>query len=313
MAADLLRLCAFLSPDAIPEEILTMGMTLLDSGMTPLANDEVLYAFNEAIVVLRNYSLLRREAGTKILSIHRLVQAVLKDAMDHETHRKWVEQVVMIVSSVFLPVDFTLWSRFERLLPHVRVCAASIAQERLVTSEAGRLLNRAGVYLLERARYSEAESFIHQALAIRQQCQESISHDIANSLSTLANLYRAQGRLMEVEPLLQQILQIDKVSLGAEHLEVATDLCNLVELYRVQGKYEEAESLQVESLNITEKRVGKAHPLTATNLNNLALIYQAQGKNAEAESLFQQVNAIRETQLGLEHPDTALIDLSKEN
>ena len=77
-AADLLRLCAFLAPDAIAEEILTAGASFLGPVLLPVAADALL--LNQAIEALRAYSLIRRNPKEKTLSIHRLVQAVLQDS-----------------------------------------------------------------------------------------------------------------------------------------------------------------------------------------------------------------------------------------
>ena len=79
-AADLLRVCAFLHPDAIPEEIITEGAEALGPTLQAVAQSPL--AFNQAVGVLLSYSLLKRNAEEHLLNIHRLVQAVLKDGMD---------------------------------------------------------------------------------------------------------------------------------------------------------------------------------------------------------------------------------------
>ena len=56
-AADLLRLCAYLAPDAIPEEILTQGAEHLGPVLGPVASDAFL--LGQAIEALRAYSLDR--------------------------------------------------------------------------------------------------------------------------------------------------------------------------------------------------------------------------------------------------------------
>src|SRR5207248_3507286 len=57
-AAELLRLCAFLAPDGIPEELLSQGAADLGDVLGPVAADE--YLLNEAIEVLRRYSQIGR-------------------------------------------------------------------------------------------------------------------------------------------------------------------------------------------------------------------------------------------------------------
>src|SRR5439155_9091855 len=76
-AADLLRLCAFLDPDGIPEDLLQQGASELGPVLQPVVNDPI--AFNDAIQELRRFSLVRRYPESRLLTLHRLVQEVLKD------------------------------------------------------------------------------------------------------------------------------------------------------------------------------------------------------------------------------------------
>jgi hypothetical protein len=59
--------------------------------LEPVAAD--VFKLNQAIEELRKFSLVRRDPETKTLSVHRLVQAVLKDEMDEETLRQGAERV----------------------------------------------------------------------------------------------------------------------------------------------------------------------------------------------------------------------------
>ena len=93
-AADLLRLCAFLAPDAIPEEIVTKEASHLGEHLQAVSEDEGL--LDEAIAVLRAYSLIRRDPDEKTLSVHRLVQAVLRDAMTDDEKKLWAERTVIV-------------------------------------------------------------------------------------------------------------------------------------------------------------------------------------------------------------------------
>ena len=111
-AADLLRLCAFLAPDAIPEEIITEGATDLTLELQSLATDP--YLLDAAIKELFRYSLIQRDAEQKLLSLHRLVQVVLKDAMNEEVQRAWAERAVRAVNRAFPAVEFETWDRCRR-------------------------------------------------------------------------------------------------------------------------------------------------------------------------------------------------------
>ena len=85
IAAEVLRACAFLYPEAIPEELLQRGALYLYSHLTSFVTD--LDAWNQAMAVLRAYSLIRQDGEQRTFSVHRLLQVVLRDEMDESTQR----------------------------------------------------------------------------------------------------------------------------------------------------------------------------------------------------------------------------------
>ena len=114
-AAELLRFCAFLDPDMIPEELFREGAPELGPELETLGSDAL--ALNDAISEILKYSLLRRNSNTSSLEIHRLVQTVLKQGMDEGTQRLWAERAVRAISRAFPTVEFSNWPVCERLLP----------------------------------------------------------------------------------------------------------------------------------------------------------------------------------------------------
>ncbi len=302
-AAELLRFCAFLSPDAIAEEIIGKGAPHLGPLLSTVAADPFL--LNQAMEVLLASSLVQRDPGHKNLSIHRLVQAVLRDAMGPETAQQWTARAVQAVNAAFPEVEFPQWSDCERCLPHALICITWIEHGNIPVPEAVRLLTQAGLYLKERALYTEAESPLQQALTICEQQLGAQHPNTAASLHNLAWLCEKQGKYAEAESLLQRALAIREQQLGAQHPDTAASLHRLARLSLWQGEDAEAESLLQRALAIREQQLGAQHPDTAASLHELALIYASQGKSSEAESLYRRALAIRERQLGAQHPDTA--------
>src|SRR5579859_1182572 len=135
-AADLLRLLAFLSPEAIPEEIVLLGAMELGPSLAKVASDPL--RVDSIIELLLRYSLIRRAPEVKFLSIHRLVQAVLIDGMDRSTQRLWAERTIRAVNRAFPDVELHTWERCQRCLPHVEVCATYIDEYVLAFPEAAR-------------------------------------------------------------------------------------------------------------------------------------------------------------------------------
>ncbi len=307
-AADLLRFTAFVAPDNIPYELVAKGASELGpelaSALKDAKNDPA--SLDRLFGVLDSgYSLVRCDARSQTYSIHRLVQEVVKRNMDEKTRRTWAERTVRVLNAAFPSVKVETWPLCDRLVPHAKAAAALIEAWRFEFPEAGRLLNQAGYYLHERARYAEAEPLYQRALSIHENVVGPEHPDTATSLNNLALLYSDQGRFAEAEPLYRRALEIREKVLGAEHPDTAQSLNNLAGLYYAQGRFAEAEPLYRRALGIHEKALGPDHPGTATSLNNLALLYDSEGRYAEAEPLYRRALSIREKALGPEHPNTA--------
>ncbi len=303
-AADLLRLCAFLAPDAIPEEIITEGADELRPDLQAVASDEV--KLDAAIKELRKYSLLKRDPDGHVLHIHGLVQAVLKDEMDEEIQRQWAELAMRAVNSAFPDAEYKTWPECERLLPHARMCVELTEQWDMMSAEAAEFLNHIAVYLWQRAQFTEAEPLYKKALLLRENLFGLEHLDVASSLNNLATVYEEQGKYSQAEQLFRQALVIREQLLGPEHPTVATSLNNLARLYLKQDKYYQAEQLLHRVPAIYEKAFGLEHRWVATSLTNLATLYRKQGRYSQAESLFEQALAILEKVLEPEHPDVAI-------
>jgi len=303
-AADLLRLCAFLDPDAIPEELFREGGAALGPNLAAVGASDL--ALNEPIEVLWRYSLIRRHTSLQMLSLHRLVQVVLKETMNPETQRIWVDHAVRAMHLAFpAHVDPGCWETCQRLLPQVQNCSQLIKQWALHSPEAAALLHQAAYYLGERGGYAEAEALYRQALSIREESLGSDHLDTAQSAYNLARLHADQGRYADAEQLYLQSLAIRERALGPEHPAIAQCLNGLALLYWFWEKYEQSEQLYLRALPLYQQFLGPEHPDTAHCMNNLALLYVTQAKYSEAERLHRQVLTTRQAVLPRTHPDTA--------
>ena len=263
----LLRLSAFLAPDAIPYELIVEGAAVLGEPLasalaSPPGSD---FALNEILTPLARHSLVRRDPEARTYSVHRLVQAVLLDELAAATRKDLAERVVKALDQTFPDGKYASWPRCARLKPHALAARGWIESEDLRVPEAARLLHQAGFYLLFRARYAEAEPLFRRALVICEQ------------------------------------------ALGPDHPHMATSLNNLAGLLHAQGRLAEAESLYRRALAICEQALGPDRPETAICLNGLAGLLYTQGRSAEAEPLYRRALAIWETKLDPEHPQTAKV------
>jgi class 3 adenylate cyclase/tetratricopeptide (TPR) repeat protein len=302
-ATDLLRLCAFFAPDQIPEEIFVRGAPELGENLGPLATNTL--QRTQIIGQACRFSLLYRDAIAKTLSIHRQVQAVLRDMMAEKGEELlWTERAVRVVNHGFPDVGFSTWVVCERLLPQAYACAELIKQWGFEFPEGARLLNQAGLYLKARGRYTDAKSLYERALTIWEKSLGPEHPEVAESLHNLASLYRVQRQYANAEPLFKRALAIcEKVD--SEHPEVARNLNSLAALYRDNGRYAEAESLLARAHAIWEKALGPDGRQVAWTLHNMASLYRVQLQYDKAESFYERARMILQKTLGPEHPDLA--------
>lgn len=301
VAADLLRLCAFLQPDAIPEAMIVEGAAIDGFILEPLARNAC--ALDAAIKILRDFSLIQRHAESKTLSLHRLVQAVVQDRLDEQARRQWAEWTVVLMSHTFPDSGEEVnWSRCQQYLPQALACAALIEEEHIIILEAGTLLWRIGSHLMESARYAQAEALLLRAQAILLPTVGELHADYAYCLNALGILYHYWGRYEEAGRLYQQSLRLCEQIFGPEHLTISDSLNNSGGLFYEQGQYERAEASFLRALAIREKLLGAEHPTMDSTLNNLASLYTDRGKYALAEPMLLRVVALREKMLGFEHP-----------
>ncbi|MEK8017271.1 MAG: tetratricopeptide repeat protein [Candidatus Parabeggiatoa sp.] len=258
-ARDILSLCAFLHPDNIAEEIFSFIDTL---------------DLDEALSVIFKYSLVHRDPNTQMLSIHRLVQLILKQGMDETEQRDWAEKAVRALVSVFPYIEFENWALCERLLPCAQTGVALIEEWVLEFAEAASLRNQTGYYLKGKAEYAQAKPLYERALAIREKMLGKEHPSVATSLNNIAGLYYAQGAYEQALPLYERALAIWEKMLGKEHPSVANSLNNLALLHYAQGAYEQAKPLLERALKIANKFFKSDHPDVRLYSKNYALLLE---------------------------------------
>ncbi len=272
LADDILHFCAFLHPDAIPDELFQHDDHFMHDKK----------AFKDGIEALLRYSLLTRNVQVNTFSMHRLVQAVLIDAMLTDLRRQWRERVVRALNAAFPKLNIKGLSQCERLLSHILVCATWSEGMLTLTGRVAELFKKAGNYLTLRGRYSSAETLLVRNLSINTQLFGVEHLNTASALINLTLHYLECDKYEQAELCLVRALCIQEKQLGTEHPDTASSLHLLAILYRKQGKYDQAELLYQRTFRILEKYHGPSaeHPGFAnlyTSMNKWARLLHDQG------------------------------------
>jgi len=94
----LLYLLTFLYPHTLTEEMLMTVAFPLDCPLAALCAD--FYRLDTALATLQNYSLVSRHPDRQTLTIHLLVQEVMKAMIDKEQQQQWEELALNIVNQM---------------------------------------------------------------------------------------------------------------------------------------------------------------------------------------------------------------------
>ena len=304
-AADLLlRLCAFLHSDAIPEALFRDNANAHPPALQAAASD--LLQWHMVLGELRRFSLIEHQAETRTLSVHRLVQMVLQDDMSEDTRRAWAHHATRVVGLAFPQhIEFANWGRCQQVLPHALVCAEYIEKWNMVSVQAAWLLNKAGYYLDERAQYAKAQPLYERALKIREQVSGKNHPDVAVILNNLAANHEAQGDFTESQRLYERARVILQPADERFLLDLARTLNNLSVIYFKQGQYAKAQPMCEQALAIRKQKLSPDHPDRAVTLSNLAAIYAEQKLYTKAEQHYREALAILEKKYGPDHPAVA--------
>jgi tetratricopeptide (TPR) repeat protein/ribosomal protein L37AE/L43A len=315
VAVELLRACAFIAPEGIEEELLVQEANRLGPVLRPIGSNGLL--LDQAIETLRTFSLIQRDPEEKVLSIHRLVQAVLKDSMNQATRRRWATRVVQIVNAVSPQIKYGGTSKQrKRRLPLLLECARIITEEKIHSKEAVLVLNKCAVYLVYEIRYSEAEKLYEEAIALAKAVLRPQHPTTTAILDNLRLLYYTRKRHEQFWEMVRFLSERWEKLKGARYAEAGeTDeesLRSLTALFDTQ-EGDQIEQLARWALMIST-RVSEADISgVAIDMRSLARLLSAlatryrEGKHNDTVLMYQQAVAVYEQVSGPKSQDMSII------
>ena len=266
-AAQLLNLFAFLNPDKILVEFLEAGRDGLPEPLKTMIAD--MFEFSKALGELEQYSLIRRPGDGRIISMHRLVQAVIKDSLVNEDERNFMEMIATLFLFAFPEFDEDKRQICRRY--QTQVVGPLITLMGLGTEDIANLLLRVGYFLYADGKYFDGEHLERKAVEIRIALFGHEDYRTMTGMNNLAETYRALGRMKEAADLHEKVLEASRRTLGDEHPDTLSSMNNLAETYRALGRMKEAADLHEKVLEARRRTLGDEHPHTLSSMNNLAV------------------------------------------
>jgi tetratricopeptide (TPR) repeat protein len=301
-ARELLSLCAFLAPDDIPRTLLSEHDYVLPEPLRRTVGRPL--ALNETISALRRYSLVTVTAET--LTVHRLLQTVVRAALDNQARDAWATAAVLLLRAGFphSSNDVGTWAECERLLPHV-LAVADHGHRLTAESKSVRwLLSHAARYVYSRGQYRQALTLHQQVLAA---CQQAFGDDHPGTLESMHNLaetHRILGDLQDAHDLFDQTLTARRRVLGDDHPNTLQSMHSLAVTRRNLGDLQGARDMHNQVLEARRQVLDDDHPDTLQSMHSLAGIRRDLGDVQGAHDTNEQLLTIRRRVLGDDHPET---------
>ena len=300
-ALELLRFCAFLHPDAIPEELVIHGAPELGPTLQCVVSDPI--SLDKTIMTLRRFSLLSRNSSSSMLSMNRLVQVVLQDNMVEKTRRLWAERTVRAINLILPEVgDFSTWHGCQQYMPHAQNCVTLIDTWKMISPEVARLLEQTGVYLQAQAQYTQANLLFERAANMRVAMREASLAATVASLSHLFWHHYYLGQYTLAEQPIWEALKLLQQTPGIEQQSLAVCLGAIAHLSYLQAKYSQAEEYFLKALAIYEERVGLQHSSAVCTFSGLGNVSLALAKYDLAEKFFWDALNIWQQMPEPQHP-----------
>jgi tetratricopeptide (TPR) repeat protein len=302
VAARLFQFLSFLNPDRILLEFVQEGKAALEDDLRELVSDDL--EFKKALLSLERFSLLKwSRRPTEAVSIHRLLQAVMKDDLTDDILQSSMASVVNMCAIVF-PAEVTSETHSRCRHYQDQVIGPLLYTTKLGTDETAKVIRDVGKFLREDGKYVDSVALLSHAVQILSKVRGSDDERTLDSINQLALAYWEQGQLDNAVALHEKTLAARMKLLGEDHPGTLNSMNNLAVTYCDQRRFEDAATLQEKTLAARRKVLGEDHPDTLSSMSNLAVTYCDQRRFEEAATLQEETLVARRKLLGEDHPDT---------
>ncbi|MFF7171786.1 FxSxx-COOH system tetratricopeptide repeat protein [Streptomyces pseudovenezuelae] len=269
-AAEMLEICSFFGPDPIPQALL-YGRAVTQALTLPEGEPRDEMAIAQVVRAINRFGLARSEQGSETLTVHRLVQAVIRDQVPDE-RRADLRRVVHTALADARPGDpdrTSDWKVYDQLLPHLapsRAYKSADPQVRAWITDSVR-------YLWKRSLHAAAHELASHTLERWQDLGISREGDAQTLILRiqLGNVLRSLGRLREAYESDRDTHERLRRSRGDEDAHTLAAAGNVAADLRELGRYLEARELDRRTLRAARRTLGDDHKRTLMYLNNLAL------------------------------------------
>ncbi|MFJ9863740.1 tetratricopeptide repeat protein [Streptomyces sp. NPDC101165] len=310
LARPMLQLAAFLSPNGIPETVLTSAPALAHltrHGAEEQDRTPVSVTADEAVGALRaldRLSLIDHTPATphQAVRVHQLIQRATRDTLTPDQHDQLARTTANALRAAWPVIE-----RDTELAQALRANATTLtrtAEDALYRPNAHVVLYRAGRSLGESGQVTAATAHFQR---LTETTGHRLGPDHPHTLTARSNLARWRGEAGDAAgaaAAFEQLLADEVRVQGEDHPHTLTTRSHLARWRGEAGDAAGAAAAYEQVLADQVRVQGEDHPHTLTTRNNLAQWRGMAGDAAGAAAAFEQVLADQVRVQGEDHPHT---------
>jgi tetratricopeptide (TPR) repeat protein len=275
IAKELLLACAYYSPKNIP--LMLLEKFVIDFNKCELSFFS--YMLDEYIGHLLRYSLVERDSKKNVMSVHRLIQQVIRDKITRENkNAEYLLKATNVLNEAY---------------PYGKDQMSDYALKKLLSS-----------HMEEISKYLEQHSVLPNDEINKQKIKRIQQNLFLTLIIKLADAKDDMGDYIKNKELLERALKIMHNQNGDEGNNVVSIYVNLANAYGDLGDYNNKKTILEKALNILEANKVTDSVLIANTLVNLSNAYGALGDARKQRVICESALKMIDNQNNNKHKDT---------
>jgi tetratricopeptide (TPR) repeat protein len=266
-ALEMLRCCAFFGPDPIPRDVFRRGIRQTGSELSRVLGDPILLA--RAIRDLGRFALATIDSTNRTVTIHRLIQALIRDDLNADEQEKFRHEVHLLLAGATPadPRDEAQWRRFAELVPHLGPSQITESTEPELRDFALRMM----YYLFRTGAFATARAFAEDCIRHWTADSGEDDPDVIAAERYLGAILRDSGEYHAAFELTGETLAKARRVLSPDSDVTLGLMSGYSADLRSQGAFTAGRDLDTELVRRLEQTLGPDDPETLRAQSNLAL------------------------------------------
>jgi len=302
-AVELLRACAFFGPEPIPVDVFRRRNEHASPRLAAIISNTILRA--RALRTLGRFALARIDSKARTIQVHRLIQALLREAVDEQTTADFRNDVHLLLASAapLNPDEDRQWDRFEELVPHVEPAQVMDSPHPAVREFARKIVR----YLFRSGDYDLGLAFADQFLEKWHRGNDGGGLDALLMESLRAQILREQGEYAKAYEINEDLVRRVESTEQLDQKDILPIINSFGADLRARGDFSRALSHDEDSVARHVKEFGPGDPRTLRAINNLAIDHGLNSQYTRSRELHEQAFVTQsEATIGVSRADVLI-------